>query len=90
MKTIYKNQVKPNNSVYSDRLLQWDWDKHNELCMKHFGDESQWWDNRNVEKIQDFLRDYLDDDSIILCEILKDKNRSNGYPIWLFQYKSKK
>jgi len=47
------------HGTYSDRLLEADWDKHNRLCQKHFGDEAQWWHSRSPEKIEAFLRDYF-------------------------------
>ena len=37
---IYNNGIEPNDTVYSDRLFQWDSKKYNKLCKKHFGDET--------------------------------------------------
>lgn len=80
-----KNVV-PNGSVYTDRLFQWDNIKHDLLCLKHFENKGQYWSDRSPSKIQDFLRDYLDDQNLILCEIQKHCNVSNGYPVWYFSY----
>lgn len=89
--TIWKRQgAAPNDSVYSDRLLQWDFKKHNELCQKHFGNKGQRWDNRSPELIEKFLQDYLDDPTLSLCEVIEGCNQSNGYPYWCFRFFSSK
>lgn len=74
------------HSVYSDRLRQWDWDKHNELCKKHFGNEGQYWDGRSDEKIEAFLRDYYGKEELQLVGIMTGCNASNGYPYWVFMF----
>lgn len=56
--TIYSKDKKADDSVYTDRLHQWDYKKHNELLKKHFGNQSQHWDNRDPKKIEAFLNDY--------------------------------
>ena len=83
----WKNDSKPNNTVYSDRLYQWDSKKYNENCKKHFGNEGQVFYDREPEKIEIFLRDYLDNDSLILCRIMQYCHQARGYPIWRFDYK---
>ena len=72
--------------VYSDRLLQWDYNKHDKLCQKHFGNKSQYWDGRSFEKIESFLRDFFDDKELQLVGIMKGCNISSGYPYWIFMY----
>ena len=57
---------------------------------KHFGDEGQYWNHREPSKIESFLRDYTDNQSIILCRIEEHKNASNGYPLCKFDYFTKK
>ena len=84
---IFDNGEKPNGTVYSDRMLQWDYKKHDDLCQKHFGDKSQYWSGRSPEKIQAFLRDYMNDQNVLLCRIEYCVNASSGYPIWRFDYK---
>ncbi len=79
-----------NSSIYSDRLLQWDWDKHNELCRKHFGDEGQYWNDRDPEKIEAFLQDWCDDPRLKLHYIMQCCNQSSGYPLWCFVFYSNK
>lgn len=86
--TIWVNlEVEPNDSVYSDRLIQWDFKKHDELCMKHFGNHGQNWSCREPQKIQEFLRDYLEKPELTLCEIIEGCNQSNGYPYWCFCFR---
>lgn len=83
---IFDNGQKPTSTVYSDRLHQWDYKKHNELCKKHFGNEGQYWGNREPELIEAFLRDYLNDQSVLLCRIEEHENRATGYLLWRFDY----
>lgn len=75
-----------NGTIYSDRLLQWDFDKHDELCMKHFGNEHQHWDRRDPKKIQAFLRDWTDNQKLKLIFVMEYCNQSSGYPVWRFDY----
>lgn len=84
----WRGGTKANNTVYSDRLLQWNYNKHNELCRKHFGDVAQLWDSkeRTPEKIQDFLREYLDKPDLVLCVVTEYCNQSTGFPYWRFDY----
>lgn len=73
------------STIYTDRLLQWDWDKHNRLCRKHFGDEGQYWDKRDPEKIQAFLSDWHGKPVILVANI-QYVNISNGYPVWRLDF----
>lgn len=84
---VFDNGEKANTTVYSDRLYQWDSKKHDKLCKKHFGNESQIWSNRDSKKTEEFLRDYFEDDNIVLCKIQQTENKSTGYPLWRFDYK---
>lgn len=85
---IYRNgensQIKA--SVYSDRLFQWDPDKYDSLCVKHFGDEGQYFNNREPDAIQEFLREYTGRETLELIAIEEGANVSNGYPYWVFHY----
>lgn len=75
-----------NGSAYSDRLFQWDPKKHDTLCKKHFGDTSQYWDNRSPEKIEQFLQEY-NGFPLTLQKIVTGTNVSTGYPFWCFMWK---
>ena len=77
-------------TIYSDRLLQWDWDKHNRLCEKHFGNKGQLWDNRDPKLIEAFLRDWCEDPGLKLIFIMEYCNQASGYPCWRFDYRSSK
>jgi hypothetical protein len=79
-------EMKMNGNVYSDRLYQWDISKFNELCMKYWGDQSQYFDNRNPSEVEAFLRDYLGKPELKLIMIEKLCNVSSGYPLWLFSF----
>lgn len=75
-----------NATIYSDRLYSQDWERHNELCLKHFGDEGQYWNYRKPKKIEAFLRDWTGKDALKLILIMEYCNRSNGYPCWRFDF----
>lgn len=74
-------------SVYTDRLLQWDFDKHDELCKKHFGNKGQYWNDRDPKLIEAFMRDWTDNQNLTLVFVTEFCNQSNGYPCWLLGYK---
>jgi len=79
-----------NATIYSDRLLQWDFDKHDELCLKHFGDKGQYWNKRDPKKIEAFLQDWVEDPDLKLIFVMEYCNASNGYPYWRFEYHTSK
>ncbi len=81
-----KDGVESNGSVYTDRLLGWDYDKHNELCRKHFGNRGQYWNDREPEKIQAFMRDWTDNQELVLVRVEEHCNAATGYPVWHFAY----
>lgn len=73
------------SSIYTDRLLQWDRDKHNRLCEKHFGDKGQYWNKRDPKKIEAFLSDWYDK-KVILVANIQYVNVSNGFPYWRLDF----
>lgn len=79
-----------NMTIYSDRLLRWDYDKHNRLCEKHFGNQGQYWSERDPEKIEAFIRDWCEDPELELIFVMQYCNQSTGYPIWRFDIKQNK
>lgn len=79
-------QSQANSSVYSDRLYQWDSEKFNKLCLKHFGDQGQCFYDREVTKIEAFLREYNNKPELQLVSIEQGCHVSNGYPFWVFHY----
>lgn len=72
--------------IYSDRLLQWDFAKHDRLCEKHFGNKGQLWNNRSFDKIEAFLRDWHENPNLRLVGVMEGCNVSNGFPYWVFMY----
>lgn len=73
-----------NNTIYSDRLLHWDYEKTRRLMKKHFDDEGGYYYNRKPKDIEAFLREWTDDPGLKLVFIMEYCNRSNGYPLWRF------
>lgn len=77
-----------NGTIYTDRLLSWDMPKHDRLCVKHFGNRHQYWSDRDPDKIESFLRDWLDDQALKLILVMECCNQSSGYPTWRLDYAS--
>ena len=86
---VYKsdNWSPMDDVCYSDRLMQWDYDKFTD-CMKEVWGEraGQYFDNKEPEDIQKFLRWYYSR-NVVLTGIEKGYNVGNGYPYWIFYYK---
>lgn len=80
------SSVKGCGTIYTDRLLQWDFDKHDRLCEKYFGNRGQHWDTREPKKIEAFLRDWLDDQNVRLAMVMEYCNVATGYPTWRLDY----
>jgi hypothetical protein len=75
---------------YSDRLFQWDHKKYDKCCREVWGNEGQHFDSREPKDIENFLRLYNDDPELELRKISEGCNVGNGYPYWVFWYKSGK
>ena len=85
---IFTTGKKANGSIYTDRLLMWDFDKHDKLCQKHFGNERQGWRDRSPKLIEKFLRDWGEDPKLVLTRIVEYCNLSTGYPTWRLDFYS--
>jgi hypothetical protein len=81
---------KGGSGAYSDRMIEWDYQKHKSLLKQVFGDEGQFWHNREPSKIELFLKKYFDQPDLELVEIWQMNNASSGYPIWYFFWKVEK
>lgn len=82
VKEYNKNKSK---TVYSDRLLQWDYDKYNKCSLEVWDSVAQIFYNREPKDIEKFLNLYLNIE-IKLTAIEEGCNVSNGYPYWVFHY----
>lgn len=74
------------NTLYCDRLRSQysNWD---EMLKKHFGNISDYFNDRSPEKIQNFLRDLLNKPNLLLVFCMEYCNLSNGYPVYRFEVK---
>lgn len=72
-------------SVYSDRLMQWDYEKYKRCCMETWGKETSYFRNGNPKYVEKFLSLYFGK-KIILTAIMEGCNYYNGYPYWLLFY----
>lgn len=75
----------PTDSIYTDRLLEWDWDKHNHLCQKHFSNQGQYWNDRDPKKIEAFLCDWVGK-KVTLVANIQYVNMSSGFPVWRLDF----
>lgn len=82
---LYDNHNNATDTVYDDRLRQWDYKKNDELSLKHFGNTSHYWQGRSSSKVEAFLCDYLGK-KVKLCRIIKYKTNS-GYDSIRFDFK---
>lgn len=73
------------HTVYSDRLIQWDYNKFNKCCQQVWNNTGQYFDNRKPNDIEKFLSKYFDKE-IKLTAIMEGCNISSGYPYWIFFY----
>jgi len=80
-----KSKKEATTTIYTDRLLEWDYEKHNSLCKKHFGDKRQHWDCRDSEKIQAFLSDWTGK-KVVLVANIQYVNLASGYPVWRLDF----
>lgn len=73
------------DSVYSDRMYQWDFKKFNRCAREVFGNEGQDFSRRETSKIQEFLSRYLGK-PVKLLKVSQLVNASSGFPYWHFEY----
>jgi len=79
--------LKANGTVYTDRLLQWDFKLTRELIKKYFKDGGgDYWENRSLEDIQSFLRERLNKPELIVTLVMEYCNVSTGFPVWRIDY----
>lgn len=79
-----------NSTIYSDRLSQWDYDKCKNLKLKYFGKTGDWWSSFDPKQIEAFLREWCEDPELKLIFIMQYCNASSGYPVWRFDFQTKK
>ena len=77
-----------NETVYSDRLMQWNYEKFNKCCKEVWDNEGQYFSGRSATEIERFLSLYFEKE-IELTVIMQGCNVSSGYPYWIFYFKDK-
>lgn len=79
--------LKATGTVYTDRLLQWDFKLTRGLIKKHFGNTAgDYWEDRSLEDIQGFLRERLSKPELIVTLVMEYCNISTGFPVWRIDY----
>jgi hypothetical protein len=76
------------DSVYTDRMQQWDWDKADRCHKAHMPGKR--WDNASPQQMEAYLRDYMGDPDLRLVLVMEYCNVSSGYPVWRLDYRSGK
>ena len=79
------------STVWTDRLLEWDYKLTRDLIKKHFADTGidvggDWWDCRSASSIQEFLRERLERPTLEVNLVMEYCNQSSGYPVWRIDY----
>lgn len=87
---VHPNEV-ADGTVYTDRLLQWDYKLTRKLLTKYFDNGTtdkggDWWNNRSASRIQEFLRERFDNPKLTVVLVMEYCNVSNGYPLWRIDY----
>ena len=78
------------HSVYSDRMRGSDYKKFRKCVKAVFEDEivgDYWPRNENIDKVQQVIRDFYDNQSLEIVLIEEMCNVSDGYPLWLLSWK---
>lgn len=65
----------------TDKIMT-SWTRCNSLMRKHFGNEGQYWTDRDPKAIEAFMRDWTECPDIVLLKVTDYCNASNGYPYW--------
>ena len=79
---LFDSEERPNDTVYLDRMMQWDWDKYNAAAMRCWGTQQQVIDNLTAEQVEAFMSEYLGK-PVELCKITRTTGQFNGY--WYYQ-----
>lgn len=85
----YGNARKGDSVVYSDRLVQWDYEKYM-TCAKTIQAEStnNKFDINDPKQTEKFLSLYYGK-QVTLTAIVEGCNVSNGYPYWILYFRDK-
>lgn len=77
-------------TVYSDRLYQWNSEKYDKCCKKVWNNVGQWFEERckNPENIQTFLSLYFEKECDLVA-VITTTNVSTGFPLSCFYYVEK-
>lgn len=70
-----------NNTMWSDRLKQWDHEKFNECWERHCEGEN--FKSASKQQLTNFLRDYTDDPQLELIVLMESCNQASGFPLWI-------
>lgn len=79
------DKTKVYSADYSDRMMEWDREKFASCTKEVFGNQKQYFDDRDPRDVEKFLIKYFGYD-LKLIAIEKCCNFSTCYPIWIFHY----
>ena len=78
------DNTKKADTVYSDRLHQWDSNKTNRLWGKHCKGKN--WTNVSSDSLRVFLSEWNNEPNLKIVFLMEYCNGSNGYPVWRVDY----
>lgn len=81
---LYTSRVKANNTIYADRMRQWDRDKYEECCKKVWGCIMNNFYSVDSSEVEDFISLYLDK-KVTLASVYTNQGY-NGYDYYRFDY----
>lgn len=78
---MFMNSDEPTDTVYHYSMMKSDLDRYGKLAKRHFKSGGQMgWHAHDIKTIQAFVRDFLGDQSIVICRLICYVNRKRGYP----------
>lgn len=86
--TLFNNGKKPTDTLYSDRMWEWDMEKYDKIATKVFGKPAQIWSSYTTEQIEQLISEYLGEE-IEVCFIEVNITYS-GYSIYRADFKKKR
>jgi len=78
------------NTAYSDRIRDWDYEKQKRLKEKYFPKAGDYYPREDASKVEQFLCEFFDAPKLKLVIITECCNQSSGNPVWCFHMKMNK
>ncbi len=70
----------------TNTLYKTDYNKYNKLALEIFGNDGQYWEEREHTDIETFLKKWTGNEALTLIKVTEFSNPGNGYPYWHFEF----